>query len=312
VGSASPQPSWAADLAHLPDIDCRWQEPLARHTTFRVGGPVTCVARPNSEEALIGLITWIRAKQIPHFILGGGSNVLAPDGPWQAVAIQLERACDAVEKCPEPAGEGGELWSVGSGVRLARLLRFCLVNGLHGLEALAGIPGTVGGALVMNAGTGAGTIADAMVWISLLDAAGNRVRLGKSQLDIGYRSIHLPASSLVLGAAFRLHAGSREELRRLLRQLMRQRQDTQPHGRPSAGCIFKNPPGHSAGALIEKVGCKGLRVGNAQVSTKHANWIVNLGNARAVDILALIGLIEQRVEDEFAIKLEREVRVLGI
>jgi UDP-N-acetylmuramate dehydrogenase len=312
TGNSSPQPSWAADLAQLPDINCSWQEPLARHTTFRVGGPVTCLARPNSETALVRLMTWIRARGIPHFILGGGSNILAPDDPWQTVAIQLNRACDAIEKLPESAGEGSELWSVGSGVRLARLLRFCLEKGLRGLESLAGIPGTVGGALVMNAGTRAGTIADAMVWISLLDAVGSRIRLQKNQLNVGYRFIELPLGSLVLGAAFQLHAESREAFRGRLRQMMVQRKDTQPHGRPSAGCVFKNPPGHSAGALIEKVDLKGLRVGNAQVSTKHANWIINLGNARASDILVLIGLIEQRVEEVFGIKLEREVRVLGI
>lgn len=310
--NGSPQPSWADDLAQLPNIDFSWQEPLARHTTFRVGGPVTCLARPDTEEALIELMTWVRAKGIPHFILGAGSNVLAPDGPWQAVAIQLDRACNAIEKLPEPAQEGSEIWFVGSGVRLARLLRFCLKKGLRGMEGLAGIPGTVGGALVMNAGTKAGAIGDAMVWISVLDAGGNRIRLQKNQLSFGYRSMQLPTESLVLGAAFQLHADSRDALRGRLRQMMIQRKDTQPHGWPSAGCVFKNPPGHSAGALIERVGLKGLRVGNAQVSSKHANWIINLGNARASDILVLIGLIERRVEKEFGIRLEREVRVLGI
>jgi UDP-N-acetylmuramate dehydrogenase len=311
AGNGSPPPAWAVDLAHLPDIDFRWQEPLACHTTFQVGGAVTCLARPNTEQALVELMNWIRAKEIPHFILGGGSNVLAPDLPWQTVAIQLERACGTIEKLPEPTEERAELWFVGAGVRLARLLRFCLKKGLHGLDAVVGIPGTVGGALVMNAGTKAGAIADAMVWISLLDAAGNRLRLQKQQLNVGYRSIQLPPESLVLGAAFRLHAGSRDELRERFRRLMIERKDTQPHGRPSAGCIFKNPPGHSAGALIERVGLKGLRVGNAQVSTRHANWIINLGDARASDIRALIELIERRVEEELGIRLQREVRVLG-
>jgi UDP-N-acetylmuramate dehydrogenase len=310
--NGSPQPSWADDLAQLSDIHFSWQEPLARHTTFRVGGPVTCLARPSTEEALIELMTRIRAKGIPHFILGAGSNVLAPDGPWQVVAIQLDRACNAIEKLPEPAEEGSEIWFVGSGVRLAGLLRFCLKQGLRGLEGLVGIPGTVGGALVMNAGTQAGTIGDAMVWISVLDAGGNRIRLQKNQLSLGYRSIQLPIESLVLGATFQLHADSRDALRGRLRQMMIQRKDTQPHGWPSAGCVFKNPPGQSAGALIERVGLKGLRVGSAQVSSKHANWIINLGNARASDILVLIGLIERRVEKEFGIRLEREVRVLGI
>jgi len=238
--------------------------------------------------------------------------VLAPDGPWQAVAIQLDRACDAIEKLSEPTEEGSAIWFVGSGVRLARLLRFCLKKGLRGLEGLAGIPGTVGGALVMNAGTKTGTIGDAMVWISVLDAGGNRIRLQKNQLNFGYRAMQLPTESLVLGAALQFHADSREALRGRLRQMLIQRKDNQPHGWPSAGCVFKNPPGQSAGALIERVGLKGLRVGNSQVSSKHANWIINLGDARASDILVLIGLIERRVEKEFGIRLEREVRVLGI
>jgi UDP-N-acetylmuramate dehydrogenase len=339
--STTTYPSWAVALSRLPDIDRCWQEPLARHTTFRVGGPVTCLARPRSEPALVELMRWLRSERIPHFVLGAGSNVLAPDEPQEMVAIQLEWCCNTLEQYRpeqvaggEPAVGGGRqvaaaagagnevrhgagaalppgfLLQVGSGVRLARLMRFCLRNALTGLEFLVGIPGSVGGALAMNAGTGSGAIGDVLVQMTVVDAAGNRRTLERSKLNIGYRCLALPPGTLILNAVLRLHRGMAAAIKRQVRAIMVQRRRTQPLGCPSAGCIFKNPPGQSAGALIDQAGLKGLRLGDAQVSHQHANWIVNLGQASARDIVALINLVEERVYRRFGVQLEREVKVL--
>jgi UDP-N-acetylmuramate dehydrogenase len=307
-------PPWAEALSRLLEIDFDWQEPLARHTTFRVGGPVTCVARPRSEQALVQLLRWLRARQVTHLVLGAGSNVLATDDPWEAVVIKLDGCCNALEPwqpgtVATPAG-ADEYLTVGSAVRLARLTRYCLENALTGLEFMVGIPGSVGGALVMNAGTQAGSIGDALCAMSFLDAAGDKNRLVKPQLRIGYRSLALAPGTLILSAVLGLRHGVAADIRDRVRTGMQQRRRSQPLSWPSAGCIFKNPPGQSAGALIDRTGLKGMRLGDAQVSLKHANWIVNLGQARARDIVALIKRVEERVYQEFGIRLEREVQVL--
>jgi UDP-N-acetylmuramate dehydrogenase len=309
--SESSFPSWAEPLSHLVDIDFGWHEPLARHTTFRIGGPVACLARPRTVQALADLLYALRQEAIPYFILGAGSNLLALDDPWQAVAVKLDGCCGSIYTWAlEQAGRDHYLFA-GSGVRLARLLRFCLDSSLAGLEQVVGIPGSVGGALIMNAGTRAGTITDPLAWITLLDEEGREVRLTKSSLAIGYRSVALPPETVLLGAGFHLQPCSAGELRKRLSQLMQLRRQSQPLGLPSAGCIFKNPPGLAAGALIDQAGLKGLKIGNAQVSTKHANWIVNLGGATAGDILALIEVVEERVHRQFGVELEREIRILG-
>jgi UDP-N-acetylmuramate dehydrogenase len=307
-------PPWAEALSRLPEIDFCWQEPLARHTTFRVGGPVTCVARPCAEQALVQLLRWLRARRITHLVLGAGSNVVAPDDPWEAVVIKLDGCCNTLEPgqsgaVPDPAGADQYL-TVGSAVRLARLTRYCLENALTGLEFMVGIPGSVGGALVMNAGTQTGSIEDALCAITMLDAAGHKNRVKKPQLLIGYRSLALPPGTLILSAVLGLQRGVAADIRSRVRTLMQQRRLTQPLNWPSAGCIFKNPPGQAAGALIERAGLKGMRLGDAQVSLKHANWIVNLGQARARDIVALIKHVEERVYQEFGLRLQREVQVL--
>jgi UDP-N-acetylmuramate dehydrogenase len=308
----SSQPSWTAALAELPGLELLWNEPLARHTTFRVGGPVTCLVRPRSVTALQSLLPWLRKHDIPHVLLGAGSNLLAADGGWDGVAIQLTLCCQ--ELCREPLedGAGTEEVRAGAGVKLARLLRFCVQQGLAGFEPLIGIPGTVGGSLVMNAGTRGGSISDTLCAVTLVDEAGTPRVLRKSELQIGYRCMQLPEGSCILEAAFHLQPEAPQALRARLRSILRQRRETQPLAFPSAGCVFKNPPGQAAGALIERAGLKGLCCGDAQISTKHANWIINLGRATAQDILTLVRIAEERVFQEFGIHLEREIRVLNL
>ncbi len=297
-------------LIGLPELELKWGEPLARYTTFRVGGPVFCLVRPRTEGALTGLMKELRKRKAPYFILGGGSNLLLPDDVWNVLAIQLDLCLGNIGHDPQAEASPAHLIA-GAGVRLSRLLRHCLNTRVGGLEFLAGIPGTVGGALVMNAGTKEGAIADALLWIEVLDEKDRRRRIPGSELSPGYRSLGLPAAWVVLGCCLAVEPCAAGVQRARLAAIMRDRKKTQPLGWPSAGCIFRNPEGFAAGALIEKSGLKGLRMGDAEVSAKHANWIINRGHARSRDVVALIEHIENRVYRDFGIRLEREIRIMG-
>lgn len=290
------------------DLEVLWCEPMSRHTTFRVGGPVACLVRPPDEESLVSILADLHRHGLPHFILGAGSNLLAPDDPCRAAAVQLTGSCSTISL--HGNRRGGVRVHAGAGVMVSRLLRFCLKHRLAGIESLVGIPGTVGGSLIMNAGTRQGCIGDSLVWVDVLERDGRRHRLGKNELPMGYRSLGLPRDAVVLGACLDLWPLAGEDLRVRMAEVLKHRRLTQPIGFPSAGCVFKNPPGASAGALIEQAGLKGLRVGGAQISEKHANWIVNLGSARAGEVLALMKLVEERVFEAFGIRLERELRIL--
>lgn len=290
-------------------MELLWGEPMANLTSFRIGGPVACVVRPFSEAALAALVSLMRKEHIPHIFLGGGTNVLAPDESWEVLVIQMNRCLGKIIELSTGSG-GKRLVHVGAGVRLSSLLRFCLREELEGVEALVGIPGSVGGAIVMNAGSKDGCIADSLLWVDLLEKSGERRRVYRAELPAKYRQIGLPRDAAVLGGCIELRKGSGRRLRERMGQAMRERRASQPMGFPSAGCIFRNPPQASAGALIEQAGLKGVRFGDAQVSEKHANWIVNRGKASAAQVLKLMEHVEQTVLNRFGIALEREVHVL--
>jgi len=293
----------------VPDVEFRLDEPLARHTTFRVGGPVRLFARPRSEKALFALLEPIREMDIPFIVLGEGSNVLAPDGPWAMSVIQLHLACNRL-LLSEQRAEGQKVLYAGAGTKLQQLILYCIENGMEGLESLAGIPATVGGAIVMNASTSFGAISDSLVYADLVEPGGQRRSIRRDQLTPGYRTMGIPESSIVLGACFKLRPCSSGIVKARVEQILKNRRLTQPLRFHSAGSIFKNPVGRLAGSLIEKAGLKGYRIGDAQVSRKHANWIINRGNALARDIIELIEKIENEVYGTFGVRLEREIRIL--
>jgi UDP-N-acetylmuramate dehydrogenase len=297
-------------LKKLPGVELRWREPLSKHTSFRVGGPVEWLARPRNEQALANLLGEVRGRDLPFVVLGGGSNVLAPDESWEAVVIQLKLACRKLSTVREDAENKTSLYA-GAGVSLQNLVKYSLTCELQGLEPLVGIPGTVGGALIMNAGVPAGTISDSLLSIDLIDAGGQTHCIPRHQLHPTYRSMGLPKESIVLGGCFTLAKASGESQQARVKEIIERRKQTQPLGFPSAGSIFKNPPGASAGQLIEKTGLKGLRIGDAEISRKHANWIINRGKARARDILELIKTMEKEVFGNFGVRLEREIRILS-
>ncbi len=297
-------------LESVPDVEFLFNEPLARHTTFRVGGPARLLARPRSERALCALLEPVQDLGIPFLVLGGGSNVLAPDGPCDAAVIQLHLSCNKLVR-GEQVAQGQTVVRAGAGMKLQDLIGYCIENGLKGLESLAGIPGTVGGALLMNAGTPAGVISDTLIRIDLLDPDGVRRSVRRDELTPGYRTMGIPEGSVVLGASFGLEPCPGDFLKSSVARIVENRRRTQPLRYPSAGSVFKNPPGQFAGALIEKAGLKGCRLGDAEVSRKHANWIVNRGKARASDILSLIVKIENEIFETFGVRLEREIRILN-
>jgi UDP-N-acetylmuramate dehydrogenase len=297
-------------LSGLADTELMWDEPLARHTTFRIGGPVACFARPRTEQALTDIIRKTREHEIPHLILGGGSNVLPPDDPWDVLVIQLTLSCSRIQLV-DSQGTGVVPVYVGAGVRVAQLVRFCLVNRLEGIEYLVGIPGTLGGAVVMNAGVREGSISDSLLWIDVIDEEGKYRRIYRCDLTAGYRSMGLSDNWIVLGCCVEMRPSMDDGFKSRLVQIMGHRKETQPLALPSAGCVFKNPEGFSAGALIDRSGLKGVRIGDAEISEKHANWIVNRGSASASDVLALVRLMEEKVFESSGIRLERELRVLG-
>ncbi len=301
-------------LNSLGDVVLKWGEPLSRHTTFKVGGSAACLAIPENLQTLQVLMHEFSQRKIPWVILGGGSNVLPPDDPWDVVVIQLKRACGALHILHGPLAERGAeqekiLVQVGAGVPLSAFLRFCVHRELGGAEFLAGIPGTMGGALTMNAGAFGGSISDILYRLEIMDSRGHTRRLLRKDLSCSYRSMGLPSGQIILEAVLEMRPKGAQHIKEELKKKISRRRKTQPFGVPSAGCVFKNPAGHAAGALIEKAGLKGAGVGGARVSEKHANYILNVGSATAGDILQLMERMENAVMQHFGIRLEREVRV---
>jgi UDP-N-acetylmuramate dehydrogenase len=248
--------------------------------------------------------------EVPLVVLGGGSNVLAPDEPMEGLVLQLNRSCGEL-RVEGPAERGVVEVYVGAGVRSARLLRFSLENRLSGAEFLVGIPGTIGGAAIMNAGTPEGSLADILLWVDALNERGGHERVLRRDLRPEYRCMGLPVHWTVVGVCLGLkRAVGGHGQRSKLREDMKRRKSSQPLEWPSAGSIYKNPQEAPAGYLIEKAGLKGFSVGGACISPKHANWIVNLGGATSSDVRALMSHIEKRVLLEFGVCLQREILIL--
>ena len=292
--------------AALPALELREREPMDRHTTFRVGGPAALMALPRSEEELRAVLRLARQAEVRPFFLGRGSNLLAADEGVDAFLVKLSAGLDWIR----PAGETG--LEVGAGATLAHAAALAAERGLTGLEFAHGIPGTVGGGVFMNAGAYDGELKQVILWADCLDEEGESRRLAGEELELGYRhSVFSRLPWVVTGVRLDLRPGDPEEIRAKMADLAQRRRSKQPLEYPSAGSTFKRPPGHFAGGLIQQCGLKGKRVGGAQVSEKHAGFVVNTGNATCADILALIRLVRETVLAETGVLLEPEVRLLG-
>ena len=277
-------------------------EPMDRHTTFRIGGPADRFAVPRDTEDFQTLL-----QETPDdekiTVVGAGSNLLVQDGGLRGTVVHT-KSLDWVRVETNRA-------SVGAGVQLPGLLRKLSRRGLGGLEGLAGIPGTVGGAVRMNAGTPELCMADRLLEATLLHRSGRVEQKKREALNFGYRIMDLPENTWITSVELQCDPGDPAEIEEAIKKRWAERNQKQPWSLPSAGSIFKNPPGDYAGRLIEESGMKGARVGDAEVSTMHANFIVNRGKARAADVLILIKKVRKKVEQQFGVHLELEIRIVG-
>ncbi len=282
----------------------RFDQPMSAHTTWGVGGPAWCVCRVVSAEEAAFVIRATCEAGLPWMPLGRGSNLLVSDTGYPGVMLRLAGPLASLRR------EGDGLWA-GGGAPLPAAVKFAARLGLAGLEWAAGIPATVGGAVATNAGALGSDMSRVTREISLLLGGGQVERLSGDRLPAGYRRWELPPGSLVLAARLGLRPDDPGEVSRRSDQALARRRQSQPSGLPSAGSVFKNPPGDFAGRLIEEAGCKGLSVGGAEVSTKHANFIVNRGWATARDVIKLMQEVQERVRRTFGVELEPEVEVVG-
>jgi UDP-N-acetylmuramate dehydrogenase len=283
--------------------------PLSRFTSFRIGGPADVLAAPETAEELAALIRRLHELSVPHVLLGSGTNVLFQDAGFRGVVI---RTVAMKNLSVERNGSDHVRITAGAGAPLPLVVGRAARDGFAGLEALWGIPGSFGGAVATNAGAGGVSLGDALIAVKLLDKRGEEVVLERSALRYGYRSMELPPAAAVVEGTLRLSRGARSSVKAALTAAMERRRSTQPWKQPSAGCVFKNPSADNpAGAIIDRLGLKGLSFGDAMVSEVHANFIVNRGSASAADVLALVEMIRRRVKDAHNVHLQLEVRVIG-
>lgn len=286
---------------------------LAPLTTYRIGGPARFYARPKSVAELQQILRWAQEEGWPLFVLGAGSNVLVSDRGFDGVILHLQGFRGELR---EPGKEG--IWEVGSGTMLMHWVRRSISRGFSGAEALIGIPGTVGGALRMNAGAFAVEIGQLLVNAEIIYLPADRTTatyelktVAPETARFGYREAPGLENTVILSARFKLTPGDKEKILKQVREAIAMRRNQQPLKWPSCGSVFKRPPGDFAGRLIEVSGLKGLTYGGAQISSKHANFITNLGHATADDVLTLIKMVKNRVWEEQGVRLEREVILIG-
>ncbi|MFH1458313.1 MAG: UDP-N-acetylmuramate dehydrogenase [Candidatus Omnitrophota bacterium] len=278
------------------------KEPLAKHTTFRIGGPAQFFIEPRGLKDLKALVAWARIQKIPVLLMGRGSNILASDRGVEAVVVKFNAPFF------KKASISGNLLTVNSGLSLGRLVQLAKNHSLSGAEFLAGIPGTVGGALAMNAGAWGQALGNLVEKVKVMNYNGKIKVLNKKQIRFGYRKSSL-AKYIILSARLRLHKKSKKEINGLIKRYLALRKNTQDSLAPNAGCIFRNPPGYTAGRLIDLCGLKGKESGGAVVSKRHANFILNLRSARCSDVLKLMNIMKKKVKRKFDINLEPEIRI---
>ncbi len=283
----------------------RADEPLARHTTYRIGGPARLYVECDTVADLGTTLEVLAEEKVDYTVLGRGSNILAADDGYEGAVIVLGR--DFKRQALEDSGR----LSAGAGVALAALVQAAFSAGLTGLEFAVGIPGTLGGALSMNAGTREEWIGAIVESVVLLVPGTGLVRLRGPEIGWGYRGSDLAKRGVVVESMLKLSSGDAAQIRGSMEASLRRRRRHQPLGLPNAGSVFRNPEGDSAGRLIESVGLKGVREGGAQISEVHANFIVNAGGASARDVLVLVHLARDTVREEHGIELKPEIKFLG-
>ena len=284
--------------------EVRFKEPLAFHTSLRCGGPADFFVLPQDVDDVRKALMYADKEKLPVVVLGGGNNVVVKDKGVRGIVIKLEGCLGRMEF------HGDEV-TTGCGAGLSTLIREAAALGLGGIECLVGIPATIGGALAMDAGAGDGSISDFVSAVYFLHPDGTIGELKPAPGTFADRTFNFPSGAILLGARLTLHRKPQKEIYAEIKTRLKQKKSTQPLALASAGLVWRNPPFDQAGKLLEKAGCKGKRVGAAEISAKHANFIVNRGGATAADMLALIDLAFERVLKHHGVTLVPEIRIIG-
>ena len=297
------------ELLRIAPGPIEFDAPMTQHTTLRVGGNADVLCKAQTLDDLCRILPWLVREEIPYLVIGRGSNLLVGDGGIRGVVILLSGAFGRVEGRDQ--GPDGSDILAGAGLSIADLLIWCRRRGLTGLEFLAGIPGTVGGAVAMNAGAFGDEIGAWVREVRFVDPQGEIHVLDRSRLRFSYRAFNMETGGVISQVAFRMDLATEKRVLERISGCLKRRKASQPLEYPSAGSVFRNPAADYAGRLIEQAGLKGKRIGGAMISNKHANFIVNMGGATADDILSLIDAAREAVVRTAGITLELEIRVVG-
>jgi UDP-N-acetylmuramate dehydrogenase len=291
-------------------FECKvsFMEPMRDHTSLRIGGPADVFVIPQNLLSLKNMHVYLKRSQIPFFPLGGGTNILVRDGGIDGVVISF-RSFKKIEVLSEDNTCVNVFVEVGT--PLQRLVNFSRENGYAGLEGLAGIPGSVGGAICGNAGAFGYEMKDVLTSVAIMDAKGLIERFKAEEIDFGYRSSSILPDELLLSTEIKLKKDTKEEVSAKIENFLKMKREKQPLWEPSAGSVFKNPPGLFAGKLIDEAGCKGMRIGDVEVSSIHANFFVNRGEANASDFIRLMEKVTYKVKERSGVMLEPEIKIVG-
>lgn len=283
----------------------RADEPMSKHTSFVIGGPADIFAEPADTDDISALLQEAGRLGLPWTAVGDGQNLLVADRGIRGIVIRLGKPMSYIRV-------DGSLVTAGAGAKLTKTMDVAIQHSLAGLEGCTGVPGTVGGAIVMNAGTRYGWVGDVTKSVTVVESDGRVRVLTPDEVEFGYRSSGLQGKKLIVAEAqFELQPGNQQELTSTVQRLKRRRSQTQPSAVKSAGCVFRNPDNEHASQMIDEVGAKGLRIGDAEVSEKHANYLINTGGATAAQIRELGEKVRQMVQDRFGVLLEYEVKMIG-
>lgn len=283
---------------------CRLNVALAPYTSYQVGGKADVLAIPNTIDEIEQIVRMCIKEKVPYFVMGKGANILVHDEGFRGVVILLEKCCSQLFN-------QGNLLYAGAGATVAELVEYCEKHGLEGLDYMSGIPGTIGGALRMNAGAFVGEIGDRVIRIDVLNNKGHRIPVSREEAGFGYRRAEGLEDKTLLGCWLFVEKGDPAKLTKSREDYLKRRAEKQPLEYPSCGSVFKRPPGDYAGRLIEEANCKGFTIGGAMVSNKHANFVVNFNHASARDIYEVISQVQQKVYERFGVWLQMEVKLVG-
>lgn len=298
------------ELKNIINGNVMFDVPMKEHTSMRVGGLCSCMVIPKDLNDILKFIEWAKANEQRYWVIGAGTNIIVRDNGIKQPVIRIKDTFDTISVHSEDSSF--VKLTVGAGTPLGELVKYCGENGLTGIEPLAGIPGTVGGAIYMNAGTKYGTMSEVVESVTFIERSGRIKTVLKKDMGFGYRECkQLSSSSIVVSTVLSLQRSESQKVQERIGFILKEKTQTQPLNYPSSGSIFKNPPNIKAWKLLDEAGMRGVRVRGAKYSELHTNFIINIGDARAEDVLALIDAGIEKVKEKSKVKLELEVIIMG-